>query len=105
MLDLHGRLVCGTMTNVFVVLERGLVTPALERAGVAGVMRGALIDAWRAAGTDVEVRDVDPQELADAQELFLTNALIGAWPVATLDGRRIGPGPFVRAAQDWVAGW
>ena len=105
MLDLHGRLVCGTMTNVFVVLERGLVTPALERAGVAGVMRGALIDAWRAAGTDVEVRDVDPQELADARELFLTNALIGAWPVATLDGRRIGPGPFVRAAQDWVAGW
>ena len=103
--DVHGRLVCGTMTNVFAVLDRRLVTPALERAGVAGVMRAALLDAWRAVGTEVEVRDVDVREFAAATELFLTNALIGAWPVAALDGRALAPGPYVRAAQAWVAGW
>ncbi len=103
--DGHGRLVCGTMTNVFAVLDRRLVTPALERAGVAGVMRAALLDAWRGVGTEVEVRDVDMRELAAATELFLTNALIGAWPVADLDGRALAPGPYVRAAQAWADGW
>jgi 4-amino-4-deoxychorismate lyase len=61
--------------------------------------------AFRAAGARVEVRDVDPAELERASELFLTNALIGAWPVAELEGRRLAPGPWVRRAQAWLGSW
>ena len=105
MLDVQGRLVCGTMTNVFIVLGEELVTPALGRAGVAGVMRAALIEAFRTAGTRVIERDVDPSELAAARELFLTNALIGAWPVRRLAASRWPAGPFARRAQAWIATW
>jgi 4-amino-4-deoxychorismate lyase len=104
MLDVRGRLVCGTMTNVYAVLDNRLVTPSLERAGVAGVMRAALLEAWQAAGVAVEVRDLEPAELDAASELFLSNALIGVWPVAALGGRRLAPGPYARQAQAWVAG-
>ncbi len=101
--DVHGRLVCGTMSNVFAVIDNRLVTPSLERAGVAGVMRAALIDRWQAAGTAVEVRDLEPPALDGASELFLSNALIGVWPVRRLGARALAPGPFARQAQAWLA--
>ena len=104
MRDVQGRLVCGTMSNVYAVIDNRLVTPSLERAGVAGVVRAALLDDWRAAGAAVEVRDVEPAELDGASEVFLTNALIGVWPVATLGARTLAPGPWARAAQALVAG-
>jgi 4-amino-4-deoxychorismate lyase len=105
MLDVRGRLVCGTMTNVYAVIDHRLVTPSLERAGVAGVMRAALLDAWREVGAAVAVRDLEPAELDAASELFLSNALIGVWPVAALGARRLAPGPYARQAQAWVAGF
>ena len=105
MLDHSGRVVCGTMSNVYAVIDGRVVTPSLERAGVAGVVRAALIDAWREQGTAVEVRDVLPEELARASELFLSNALIGVWPIASLDGRPYAPGPVGRGAGAWVESW
>ena len=105
MLDVQGRLICGTMTNVFIVRSQELVTPSLRRAGVEGVMRAALIDSFRAAGTRVTERDVDPAELDGASEVFLTNALIGAWPVRRLAESAWPAGPFARRAQGWIATW
>jgi 4-amino-4-deoxychorismate lyase len=105
MLDVHGRLVCGTMTNVFIVQGTEIVTPALTRCGVAGVIRGALIEAFRAAGLPVTERDLEPRELAAAAEVFLTNALIGVWPVKAIDDLHFTPGPIARRAQAWVATW
>lgn len=105
LLDVHGRVVCGTMTNVFAVFDGVAVTPDLDRAGVAGVMRAALLEALPRAGVAVAVRDVHAEELERAAELFVTNALIGAWPVRVLDGRRLDPGPVVRRAQALLAEW
>jgi 4-amino-4-deoxychorismate lyase len=105
MLDVHGRLVCGTMTNVFTVHGTEIVTPALTRCGVAGVMRAALIESFRAAGLPVTERDLEPRELAAAAEVFLTNALIGVWPVRAIGDLVLTPGPVARQAQAWVAAW
>jgi 4-amino-4-deoxychorismate lyase len=103
--DVHGRVVCGTMTNVFAVIDTQLVTPDVSRAGVAGVMRAALLDAWRHEGREVVVRDLHERELDRATEVFLTNALIGAWPVRQLGERRLVPGSRVREAQAFAARW
>jgi 4-amino-4-deoxychorismate lyase len=105
MRDVHGRLVCGTMSNVFIVIRDQLVTPALVRAGVAGVMRAALLAAFRQSGAAVVERDVEPAELAAASEVFLSNALIGAWPVRSLEQLRWPVGAWARRAQAWVATW
>jgi 4-amino-4-deoxychorismate lyase len=104
LLDVHGRVVCGTMTNVFAVVDNHLVTPDPDDGGVAGVMRAALLDAWRAAGREVAVGGLEAGSLDRADEIFLTNALIGAWPVRRLGDRSLEPGPVVREAQAFVAG-
>jgi 4-amino-4-deoxychorismate lyase len=105
LLDVHGAVLCGTITNVFAVVDNAVVTPDTARGGVAGVMRAALLAAWRAAGRRVDVRELRADELERAAEVFLTNALVGAWPVRRLGERAYAPGPVVREAQAWVAGW
>jgi 4-amino-4-deoxychorismate lyase len=102
MLDPDGRLVSGTMTNVYAVIDGVVCTPALTRCGVAGVMRAALLEAWQQDAQSTLIRDLDPDELKCASEIFLSNALIGVWPVRLLDGQAFAVGPVARAAAGYV---
>lgn len=102
MLDRDGRLVSGTKTNVYAVIDGVICTPALLRCGVAGVMRAALLEEWQARGQSTDIRDVALGELKRASEVFLSNALIGIWPVRALDGRALSAGPVAAAASAWV---
>lgn len=93
MLDAGGHVAGGTASNVFAVAGAALSTPSLARCGVRGVMRRAVLEAARALGIRAEERDVTPDELQRADEIFVTNSLFGIWPVTTLDGRRFSVGP------------
>lgn len=84
MLDASGLLVSGTMCNVFLVRQGGIITPSVERAGVAGVMRGIVLRECAKLGLDAEVRAVPAAELMAADEVFVTNARIGVVPVRSV---------------------
>ena len=95
MCDADGHLIEGTATNLFLVLEGRIVTPNLDRCGVAGVMRRVLIEERPGVDARVEIRDVALAEIDAAEECFLTNAVIGVWPVARVLDRssaRLQPG-------------
>ena len=83
--DQAGYVVEGTMSNIFLVHGAKIVTPALESCGVAGIMRGKILEIATAADFITEVRQVSKDELAQADEVFVTNSLIGLWPVKTID--------------------
>jgi 4-amino-4-deoxychorismate lyase len=82
--DAEGRLVGGTMSNLFVWDGRSLRTPPVERSGIAGTVRALTIETAAAAGVACEVRPIARAELAQAVGLVLTNARIGVWPVERL---------------------
>jgi 4-amino-4-deoxychorismate lyase len=103
MFSAGGRLVSGVMSNVFLVEDSRLRTPRLDRCGVAGVMRAVAMSAARQAGIAVEECVLEAQDLARAQEVFLTSALIGVRPVRELDGRALAPGALTRRIQQLVA--
>jgi 4-amino-4-deoxychorismate lyase len=86
-----GLLVSGTMSNVFLELDGGLVTPAMDRCGVAGVMRAAVLREAGRAGIPVRIGPVRLDALARTTSLALSNARIGLALVDELDGR-----PLVR---------
>ena len=93
--DDAGRPVCGTRTNLFWVRDGALRTPALERCGVAGFMRRKVLALAQALKVRAQVGDGQWEEVEAADELFLTNSLIGIWPVAQLGSRRWqAPGPL-----------
>ena len=85
--DTAGHPVCGTMSNLFLRRGQLLVTPLLDRCGVAGVMRRWVLGQAAGLGFEVALRRVRLAELADADEIFMTNAVAGLMSVA---GIRIG---------------
>lgn len=88
MCDGHGRVIEGTMSNLFVYRDGGLLTSTLDRCGVAGVARNQLIALAEDLGIPVRVGEVSRSQVLDADALLLTNALIGAWSVCDLAGRQ-----------------
>ena len=98
-----GRLVCGTMSNVFVVHSGRVTTPRLDLCGVAGVMRKVVLREAGKAGIVTEEGDVSRVELDGATEVFLTNARIGIWPVCRIGDRPLAPGDVTRRLQALLA--
>lgn len=95
-----GKLVSGTMSNVFIVEESGLRTPRLDLCGVAGVMRRVVLREATRAGISVHEAALSAEDLQKADEVFLTNARIGIWPLRALDGRVMRPGTLTRRLQE-----
>jgi 4-amino-4-deoxychorismate lyase len=96
-------LISGTMSNLFLVHGGTLATARLDRCGVAGIMRGVVGGLAAECGIDFQERRLVAADLHQAQEIFLTNALIGIRPVRELDGRSIGVGPVTRRLQQALA--
>jgi 4-amino-4-deoxychorismate lyase len=84
LLDTDGNLVEGTMSNVFIISGGVLMTPDLSRCGVAGIMRTLVLELAEQQGLDPRIAPVSLDELVRADEVFLTNSLIGIWPVIAL---------------------
>jgi 4-amino-4-deoxychorismate lyase len=76
-LDTDGRVICGTMSNVFLISGQHLLTPAITRCGVSGVMRRHVLALLHGAGIDCQVRDVAAGELWAADGVFLSNSQFG----------------------------
>jgi 4-amino-4-deoxychorismate lyase len=92
-------LISGTMSNVFLVRGSKLLTPCIDRCGVAGIMRALVLEIAVATGISAEERRLSAADLAGAEELFLTNALSGIRPVRELDGMSLAVGPVTRHLQ------
>lgn len=88
MLNDRNEVVCGTMSNLFVVANDGLWTPALDEAGVIGVMRGQILELAKELRVPVKIQSLEKDVLTQADDIFLTNARIGMWPVAELAGKK-----------------
>lgn len=89
LLDSSGNLVCGSMSNVFLVRAGHVATPRIDRCGVAGVMRGIVLRECGVLGIVATEARLSPDDLFAADEVFITNARIGVVPV-----RRVGEHSF-----------
>ncbi len=103
LLSRSGKLVSGTMTNVFLIdgppQAPRLRTPAVDVCGVAGVMRRVVLREAARAGISAMECELLAADLAAATEIFLTNARVGIWPVGRLQERKLTPGPVTRRMQ------
>jgi 4-amino-4-deoxychorismate lyase len=111
MLDVDANLIEGTRSNVFMMLDEQLCTPALTRCGVDGVMRNHLLALFAAHGVDVAVRTIAYQEISLCSEVFVCNSVFGVWPALRLidihaHGReqlqQFQDTAMARMAQQWL---
>jgi 4-amino-4-deoxychorismate lyase len=68
------------MSNVFIVRHNRLLTPDLATCGVAGIIRQHVLKTAQELGIAHDITEVKKEDLLSADEIFLTNSLIGIWP-------------------------
>jgi 4-amino-4-deoxychorismate lyase len=106
-LDMRGNVIEGTMSNMFLVHNGRLITPQLSECGVAGIMRARLIQGAESIGLPVEITQVSLERVRAAEEIFLTNSVIGIWPVRKIDDHDYSPGAIcgrlAEALRDVIA--
>jgi branched-subunit amino acid aminotransferase/4-amino-4-deoxychorismate lyase len=91
---IHGDLAEGTATNLLLVLGGAVHTPGLDRGILAGVTRGAILAGCRDTGIPVFERELEVGDLAAADEIYVTSAVIGVVPATRIIGIRDDlPGP------------
>lgn len=74
----HNGFLCEAMaSNVFVVYQKQLYTPALSEGCVAGVMRHVVMQLAKQNDLPLIEAQINPQILNEAEEVFLTNAGMG----------------------------
>ena len=99
MLDSDDRVIEGSMSNLFVYQQGRLLTPCLEQNGIEGICRGRIMLLAEKNGINMEQCELSLQDLRNSDELFVSNSLIGIWPVARFDDKQYQPGPNTRLLQ------
>ena len=86
----QGQLCEGTGTNVFLVVNRQLVTPPLSSGCLAGITRELVLEL-----TEVVEREIEPGEFAVASEAFLTSSTREVGAISAVDDTVLpeAPGP------------
>ncbi|MEF8793538.1 aminodeoxychorismate lyase [Thiohalorhabdus sp.] len=98
--DQRGYVVEGTVTNVFAVFDGRVVTPDLTGSGLPGITRRRVLEIADEPNGRSQLAALSPADLGEADELFLTNSLVGIWPVASFDDRPFSaPGPVTHKLQ------
>ena len=100
MLDDRGNVIEATMSNLFMVRGDTVLTPVLDECGVAGVLREMILASGPALQLDIRESRLAPADLEAADELFLTNSIIGLWPVGIYNGEPRGVGRISRRLQE-----
>jgi 4-amino-4-deoxychorismate lyase len=96
MQDSDGNVIEGTMSNLFLVRNGVLATPDLSRSGVAGIIRSLVLEIAGSNGIATQIRRVSLGDIEAADEVFVTNSIIGVWPVVEFERFTYPIGPLTR---------
>jgi branched-chain amino acid aminotransferase len=86
-LNSRERIADSCIANLFYIKQGTVYTPPLSEGCVAGVMRRFLLDRMAVWGLTVREQVVAPEDLQNADEIFLTNALKAIRWVGEIPGR------------------
>jgi branched-chain amino acid aminotransferase len=90
--DLAGHVLEGASSNVFAVLDGGLVTPPTDAGLLAGVTRSVVLEVAARRGLPVAQRPLPLAELVAADEAFLTATTREVVPLVTVGDQPVGSG-------------
>jgi 4-amino-4-deoxychorismate lyase len=102
LLDAEGNVIEGTRSNLFMISNGVLLTPALSRCGVAGMQRERVLDWAVSHGMPYRIEQFDLSMLLVADEIFLVNSVIGLWPVNEMLTRIWTHCPIAGQIQKWL---
>lgn len=93
MLDWRGYIAEATGANVFLVMEDDSIHTPLPDCFLDGITRRTVMELAKADRYHVVERYIEPQELADAREMFITGTAAEVTPVGSVDEFTFTVGP------------
>lgn len=99
----RGELSECSQSNFFLVRDGAALTPSLASGLLEGVTRNFLFEIGEAEGVPVKEAVLREDDLATADEMFITSTTREVLPVTSLDHRPVGsgrPGPVTRTLAD-----
>ena len=91
MLDYKGRVSESTGSNIFLVINGEIHTPVPD-CFLNGITRQAVIEIAKKEGINVIERDIYPDEISKAEEIFLTGSAVEVTPVGKIDNQNFKVG-------------
>ena len=91
-LDKTGYVCEGVGENIFIVRDGTLLTPPLSSGALDGITRALIIKLAKKLGIEVIERNLTPNELFTADEVFFTGTAAEVAPISDVNGRVIGSG-------------
>ena len=89
-IDKNENILEGTMTNIFFVKNKSLVTPSIISSGINGIMREVVLVYGKKFFNEIIIREIRKHEIENFDEMFLTNSIIKVLPV-----RKCGKKKFI----------
>ena len=92
MLNVHGKVAEGSAENIFMVKDDIIQTPPLSAGGLEGITRDSVIQIIEKNGGFVIERDLERDDLYNADEVFMTGTAAEVKSVTQIDKVRIANG-------------
>ena len=103
--DAMGNVAESATANVFIVRDGEAFTPIANGTFLAGITRARHIDLLRADGVRVHETVLTFEDVAAADEVFLSGNFSKVTPVTAFDDRSYQHGPVTRRARDLYWDW
>jgi len=92
MLNYHGKVAEGSAENIFIIKDDIIQTPPLSAGGLEGITRDSIIQIIEENGGFVIERDLERDDLYNADEIFMTGTAAEVKSVTQIDKVKIGNG-------------
>ena len=84
MLDENGNVISVTQGNIFLIYANTLHTPRLDRCGIEGTRRAIILEVASELGIQINVSSLTVEELMKADEVFISNSVMGIQSVSQI---------------------
>lgn len=100
LLNQHGNLCETTASNLFLVINKTLVTPAIQQGILPGIMREQILSIAHRNGIETREISLTLSDLELAEEVFTTNSISGVQWVKAYDKKR-----YFNTVSKKLCGW
>ena len=99
MLDYKGRVSESTGSNIFFVMNGEIHTP-IPDCFLNGITRKTVIDLAKSQNINVVEREIYPDEIKNADEIFLTGSAVEVSPVGKIDDQTFNVGEITKSISE-----
>jgi len=95
LLNANGEVAETAGGNIFWVYQDKICTVPTGRGGLPGITRAVVLELCQSLGLETNKRVIKPEQLRNAEGIFVTQSALGIVPVVAFDGVPVAPSPLV----------